>query len=98
MNNTLKPFVLIFIMGSLLAVSSLARLVHAASNDALAPKSQVKDALALPLHTVTIATVSLEQSLLFYRDGMGLTVEGPLKIASELKQAQQTLWLSLIHI
>ncbi|MGY8899555.1 MAG: VOC family protein [Paraglaciecola sp.] len=92
MNNTLKPFVLIFIMGSLLAVSSLARLVHAASNDALAPKSQVKDALALPLHTVTIATVSLEQSLLFYRDGMGLTVEGPLKIASELKQAQQTLW------
>ncbi|QHJ13909.1 hypothetical protein FX988_04190 [Paraglaciecola mesophila] len=92
MNNKLRPFVLIFIMGAMLASTGLADLAHASSNDALAPKSQVKDALALPLHTVTIATVSLQQSLLFYRDGMGMTVEGPLTITKTLEQAQRKMW------
>lgn len=66
--------------------------VNAFSTDALAPKSHKKDALALPLHTVTIATVSLQQSLLFYRDAMGLTVRGPIKLSTKQIQAQRQLW------
>jgi len=62
------------------------------NKDALAPKSKVEDALALPLHTATIATVSLQQSLLFYRDGMGLTVEGPIKLSRKTKAKQRQLW------
>ncbi len=66
--------------------------VLADSNDALAPKSSAKDALAMPLHTATIATVSLQQSLLFYRDGMGMQVEGPIAISAETEKAQRQLW------
>ena len=64
----------------------------ASKKDALAPKSSVEDALAMPLHTVTIATVSLQQSLLFYQKGLGLSVEGPLKISEQTKQQLRTLW------
>ena len=83
---------LILVMSVLLSTLGLMAVAHAASNDALAPKSLVQDALAMPLHTVTIATVSLEQSLLFYRDGMGMTVEGPLTITPALEKTQRTLW------
>ena len=83
---------LILIMGALLASFTLAKHAYADSNDALAPKSSTQDALAMPLHTVTIATVSLEQSLLFYRDGMGMQVEGPLKISPALEKAHRALW------
>jgi catechol 2,3-dioxygenase-like lactoylglutathione lyase family enzyme len=72
------------------AVSS--NLALASSKDALAPKSKKSDALALPLHTVTIATVSLEQSLLFYRDGMGLTAEGPIVLSDKQIEQQRVLW------
>lgn len=65
---------------------------YAESKDALAPKSKKEDALALPLHTVTIATVSLQQSLLFYRDGMGLSVEGPIALTPQQVNAQRKLW------
>lgn len=74
----------------LIFITSLA--ANAETKDALAPKSSVDDALAMPLHTVTIATVSLEQNLLFYRDGMGLTVEGPLTISDKTKAQQRKLW------
>ena len=83
---------LILIMGVLLTCLGFMPHAHSESNDALAPKSQVRDALAMPLHTVTIATVSLEQSLLFYRDGMGMSVEGPLTIGPALEKSQRTLW------
>lgn len=62
------------------------------NKDALAPKSHEDDALALPLHTVTIATLSLKQSILFYRDAMGLQMEGPLEISASTKKAQRALW------
>jgi catechol 2,3-dioxygenase-like lactoylglutathione lyase family enzyme len=65
---------------------------YAESKDALAPKSKTEDALALPLHTVTIATVSLQQSLLFYRDGMGLTVEGPIALTNKQIKNQRKRW------
>ena len=83
---------------SLLAISVFALYIGLTSavlgknNDALAPKSSVHDALAKPLHTVTIATVSLEQYLLFYRDGMGMDVEGPLDTSPALEKAQRALW------
>jgi len=62
------------------------------TKDALAPLSKVEDALALPLHTVTIATVSLEQNLLFYRDGMGLSVKGPIALTDKQIAQQRKLW------
>ncbi|XQW83572.1 VOC family protein [Thalassotalea piscium] len=72
--------------------SLLPSIASAETKDALAPTSKVEDALALPLHTVTIATVSLKQNLLFYRDGMGLTVEGPLHLTKEQIAQQRKLW------
>ena len=63
-----------------------------ASNDAMAPKSSKKDALTSPLHTVTIATNNLEESLLFYRDGWGLTVEGPIAMDDTAKVWQRAMW------
>lgn len=62
------------------------------SRDALAPTSSPDDALTGPLHTVTISTTSLEESLLFYRDGLGLTVDGPLPLSPDQRQAQRALW------
>mgnify|MGYP006403387673 CR=1 FL=1 len=70
----------------------VSQVVMASNKDALAPKSKVEDALARPLYGATIATVSLEQSLLFYRDGMGLTVDGPIKLSKELQDKQRALW------
>ncbi|NMP30099.1 extradiol dioxygenase [Thalassotalea sp. M1531] len=81
--------------GKLVAVAflSIACICNAAaSNDALAPKSKVEDALALPLHTATIATVSLQQSLLFYRDALGLAVKGPITLTDKQTAQQRQLW------
>ena len=64
-----------------LLVINLLSPVHAdTSNDMLAPQTSVADALTGPLHTVTIATASLAESLLFYRDGLGLSVTGPIPL------------------
>ena len=60
--------------------------------DALAPKSSAADARTGPLHTVTISTNSLAESLLFYREGLGLAVEGPLPVSPEVKAQQRVLW------
>lgn len=62
------------------------------SRDALAPTTSADDALTGPLRTVTISTTSLEESLLFYRDGLGLSVQGPLPLSDEQRQAQRELW------
>lgn len=63
-----------------------------ASKDALAPKTRVEDALTGPLHTVTVSTNSLEESLFFYRDGLGLNVEGPLSLTPQQREAQRRQW------
>lgn len=78
---------LIFVIGSVIHIATAQE-----NKDALAAKSHVDDALALPLHTATIATVSLEQSILFYRDAMGLQMEGPIEVPNETKQSQRALW------
>ena len=62
------------------------------SKDALAPTSSVADALALPLHTVTVATTDLQASLLFYQQGFGLSVEGPIVVDKATKATQRRLW------
>ena len=61
-------------------------------NDALAPKSKPQEALTKQLFSVAIATTSLEENLLFYRDGMGLSVSGPLKLSEKTKRIQRKLW------
>ena len=75
-----KPFWLV-----MLATLVMALPAGASDNDALAPKSRVEDAVAGPLHTVTIATTSLEDSLRFYRDGLGMSVQGPLPVPEALE-------------
>jgi hypothetical protein len=60
--------------------------------DGLAPKTAKDDALALPLATATIATTSLEETVLFYCDGMGLTLEGPIEQSAADQAAQKALW------
>lgn len=60
--------------------------------DVLAPKSSVDDALTGPLHTVTISTNSISESLLFYRDGLALKVEGPLEVEPKVRAQQRLLW------
>lgn len=77
---------------TLLSLQSSFNVSLAETKDALAPKSTVEDALAMPLHTVTIATVSLQQSLLFYQQGMGMSVEGPIEISDTVEKQQRKLW------
>ncbi len=81
-------------LSTLLLLPLLYSLSLAADNskDALAPKSSVDDALALPLHTVTVATTDLEASLLFYQQGFGLVAEGPIELDKKTKQQQRSLW------
>lgn len=45
-----------------------------------------------PLHTLTIATNSLEETRLFYETGPGLRIEGPIKVPRDVKDAQRKLW------
>ena len=45
-----------------------------------------------PLHTLTIATNSLEETRLFYETGLGLRIEGPIKVPGYVKDAQRKLW------
>ena len=99
MKQTIKPqlksgYLTFIIRAILLLVVTLSGLnqAYASNKDALAPKSAKSDALALPLHTATIATVSLEQSLLFYRDGMGMQVKGPIKLSDKQIKQQRKLW------
>ena len=61
----------------------------ASTRDSLAPTSRVEDALASPLKRIVISTNSLPESLLFYRDAMGLSVAGPVKL-SELEHKRRT--------
>jgi catechol 2,3-dioxygenase-like lactoylglutathione lyase family enzyme len=77
---------------ALFLIIIMSNVVLAKTKDALAPQSSVKDALALPLHTATIATVSLQESLLFYRDGMGMNVEGPIELSPKQIAIQRKLW------
>jgi len=62
------------------------------STDALAPKTDPATALTSPLKVVTVSTNSLAESMLFYRDAMGMTVEGPLKVSRRQKSKLRKQW------
>jgi catechol 2,3-dioxygenase-like lactoylglutathione lyase family enzyme len=60
--------------------------------DSLAPLSHPDSALTQQLHTVTIATNSLDSSRRFYEQGMGLTLKGPIPMTDAQKIIQRKLW------
>jgi catechol 2,3-dioxygenase-like lactoylglutathione lyase family enzyme len=60
--------------------------------DSLAPQSHPDSALTQQLHTVTIATNSLDSSRRFYEQGMGLTLKGPIHMTDAQKMIQRKLW------
>lgn len=60
--------------------------------DSLSPRTERSAALAMPLQTVTLATASLEQIRLFYVDGMGMTLTGPIDTSEEVQAQQKNLW------
>jgi catechol 2,3-dioxygenase-like lactoylglutathione lyase family enzyme len=60
--------------------------------DSLAPLSHPDSALTQQLHTVTIATNSLDSSRRFYEQGMGLTLKGPILMTDAQKMIQRKLW------
>ena len=50
------------------------------------------DGYAVRPSAITVTTNSLEESLLFYRDGFGLKAEGPITVSNTVKSAQRKLW------
>ncbi len=60
--------------------------------DSLAPMTHPDSALTQQLHTVTIATNSLDSSRRFYEQGMGLTLKGPIPMTDAQKMIQRKLW------
>ena len=70
----------------------IAPFVSAETRDALAPKSAKADALALPLHTITVATANLEASRLFYGEGLGLTFSEPLTLSKRQRAQLASHW------
>jgi catechol 2,3-dioxygenase-like lactoylglutathione lyase family enzyme len=60
--------------------------------DHLAPTAGANDALAGPLHTVTIVTADLPAVAKMYRDGLGLALSGPFTIEPPTRAQLATLW------
>ncbi len=60
--------------------------------DWLAPTSRPEEALTQRLEEVTLSTNHLDSIRLFYVDGMGMTLEGPLEVPAETKRIQRKLW------
>ncbi len=60
--------------------------------DPLAPTSHKRDALTLPLHTITISTNDLSGSVSFYTNALGMRLTGPVDISDELGTVQRARW------
>jgi len=60
--------------------------------DSLSPRTSKDDAQALPLQTVTLSTADIEQIKLFYVDGMGMKLAGPIDVSKKTKKNQRALW------
>jgi catechol 2,3-dioxygenase-like lactoylglutathione lyase family enzyme len=73
-------------------VSGSCATTPASKLDALAPTSSVQDALASPLKRIVISTNSLPESLLFYRDAMGLQVDGPIRLSAFERKRRVRAW------
>lgn len=61
-------------------------------NDPLGTNIAVSELLCGPLHTATLCTTNLEDIRKFYVDGMGMTLDGPMKLTADQLQVQRTLW------
>ena len=85
-----------------MALALIASTILTASSSQEAPAYDPRDALAPttsrdladtgPLGSVTIATASLEETRLFYEQGLGLTVEGPIAQSEDEQAAFRALW------
>lgn len=60
--------------------------------DSLDPRSDGKNALTRQLHTVTLITSDLDSTLKLYRDGLGLSVRGPITPDKKTGNLQRKLW------
>lgn len=60
--------------------------------DWLAPRSKPEDALTLRLAEITLSTNHLDSIKLFYVQGMGMTLEGPLRVGRKVRRLQRQLW------
>jgi catechol 2,3-dioxygenase-like lactoylglutathione lyase family enzyme len=56
------------------------------------PDAGVAAPAAGPLHAITIATNSLEETRLFYVDGLGMRLDGPLPVDGAMRELQRRLW------
>ena len=64
--------------------------VHAAFISACA--EEPSPVHAGPLDVITISTNSLEESRLFYVEGLGLNMKGPIVLSDDVKEKQRALW------
>ena len=62
------------------------------SRDALAPKSTADQALTKQLFGATICTTSLEETKLFYVEGMGMNLRGPVEVDAKTKAIERKLY------
>lgn len=60
--------------------------------DWLAPRSKPEEAITQRLAEITLSTNHLDSVRLFYVQGMGMTLEGPLKVGRTTRKAQRRLW------
>lgn len=60
--------------------------------DWLAPRSKPEEALTLRLAEISLSTNHLDSIRLFYVQGMGMTLEGPLKIGRKTRRTLRQLW------
>jgi catechol 2,3-dioxygenase-like lactoylglutathione lyase family enzyme len=84
----LKILFVFFIFNSILGMAQNAPRI----SDPLEAKSSPDSALCEQLHTVTLCTSDLENTRLFYEKGMGMTLNGPIKVSKKVKKMQRKLW------
>jgi catechol 2,3-dioxygenase-like lactoylglutathione lyase family enzyme len=76
-----------FLLAALLFVS-----LQVCAQDALAPKNNLGSGLVSPLKRIVISTNSLAESKLFYVDGLGLHIEGPMVLPPAKRDFYRKAW------
>jgi catechol 2,3-dioxygenase-like lactoylglutathione lyase family enzyme len=80
------------VLARFLLAALLCLCLGAKATDALAPKSNPNDALVSPLKRIVISSNNLAESKLFYVDGMGLSIEGPMSLSTAQRRFYQHAW------
>lgn len=65
---------------------------QAQNKDPLAPQSKPEDALTKQLYGATLCTFSLEENILFYVKGMGMSLRGPVQVDKKTKELERKMW------